>query len=415
MMSGYTPLVIFIASYAGIALGAIPGLAIDRTGVALLGAIAMVATGSLSLQEAGQAVDLPTILMLYALMVISAQYRLGGFYTRTAIRVARHTENPPALLFILMSAAAGLSALLANDIVCFAFTPVICASLARASLSPAPFLIGLACASNIGSAATIIGNPQNMLIGQVGGLSFGRFLLWCAPPSLISLILAFLIIWFIYRGRWKTAEMMMPDHSPELPAYDAWQSGKALVVTAAMIALFFTGVPRELTALGAAGILLCSRRIMTRTILGLVDWHLITLFGSLFVIVAGIGKFGIARHVTERLFSAGININEPLPLSVITLVLSNMVSNVPAVMLIVRHLDLAVTVNLYLLALVSTYAGNLLLIGSIANLITFEQAARYKVRIGFGEHIRVGIPVTVASVLVAAAWFILVSRNTHAL
>lgn len=409
MTAAHLSLVIFIASYAGIALGAVPGLALDRTGVALLGAIAMVATGSLSPAEAGRAVDIPTILILYSLMVVSAQFRLGGFYTRTAIRVAAHTANPPALLFLLMSAGAGLSALLANDIVCFAFTPVICVSLARASLRPAPFLIGLACASNIGSAATIIGNPQNMLIGQVGGLHFGDFMLWCAPPSLVSLLLCYLIVWFTYRGRWRTAPGTEPSAGAELPAYDAWQSRKALCVTAVVVALFFTTIPRELTALGAAGVLLCSRRVMTRTILGLVDWHLITLFCSLFVIIAGVSKFGIPGQAMERLSSAGVNINEPPILALAALALSNVVSNVPAVMLILKHLNLDTKTNLYLLALVSTYAGNLFLIGSIANLITFEQARHYNIRIGFLEHARVGIPVTAASVVAAAAWFAVLS------
>ena len=178
---------IFFLCYTGIALGSLPGVALDRTGFALLGAIAMVACGVLGLGDALHAVDMPTILLLYGLMVVSAQFRLGGFYGWTAVRISQSLDRPAYFLALLMLVSAGLSAVLANDIVCLAFTPVLAVGLLRAGLNPVPFLLGLAVSSNIGSAATIIGNPQNMLIGQVLKLDFGRFLLWCAPPSLIGL------------------------------------------------------------------------------------------------------------------------------------------------------------------------------------------------------------------------------------
>ena len=174
---------LFILTYIGIALGKIPGVALDRVGIALLGAIAMVAFGVLTPEGAFRAIDLSTILLLYSLMIISAQLRLGGFYTWSALKVLTLLARPKRFLLALMLLSGLLSALLANDIVCFAFTPVLAAALIQAQLNPLPFLLGLAVASNIGSAATIIGNPQNMLIGQVGGLGFGRFALWCGIPS----------------------------------------------------------------------------------------------------------------------------------------------------------------------------------------------------------------------------------------
>jgi len=176
--------VIFIITYLGVAIGRIPGLKLDRTGIALLGAIAMIASGAVPLTEAMAAIDLPTIILLYALMLLSARLRLGGFYTWVASRTTSLLDRPRLFLLASMLLAALLSALLANDIVCLAFTPVLCLALLRKGLNPLPFLLGLAAASNIGSAATIIGNPQNMLIGQVGHLHFGSFLLWCTrPPS----------------------------------------------------------------------------------------------------------------------------------------------------------------------------------------------------------------------------------------
>ena len=404
MLSSGTAFIIFLVAYAGIAMGTIPGLAIDRTGIALLGAIAMVITGILTSNEAIQSIDISTILLLYGLMILSAQFRLGGFYTKIALAIVKNVKSPRWFLFILMLTSALLSALLANDIVCLAFTPVICVSIIEASLNPMPFLIGLACASNIGSASTIIGNPQNMLIGQIGSLDFGEFTLWCFPPAAISLAACYLIIIILYRGKWEEKKVGRTGGWKEWPAYNAHQSRKGVVLTAILITLLCTSIPREVTAVAIAGILLCSRKISTRSILSLVDWHLITLFCALFIIVAGIAKYQIPELMVSFLFSMGIDLNTPFTLSLATVALSNIVSNVPAVMLILKNINLAITENLYLLALVSTFAGNLITIGSIANLITLEQAKEYNVRIGFMEHARVGFPVTVATIIIALLW-----------
>ncbi len=396
--------IIFFITYAGIAVGGFPKLAIDRTGIALIGAIAMVATGALRTDEAVKAIDTSTILLLYALMVLSAQFRLGGFYTRTAFGIIKFMNKPEIFLLMLMLTSALLSALLANDIVCLAFTPIVCVSLIKASLNPVPFLIGLACASNIGSAATIIGNPQNMLIGQTAGLDFGRFVLWCTPPSLISLAASYLIIGLMYKGRWTKETQGFMEKRKEWPDYDRHQSMKGIMLTIILIGMFLTPIPRELTAIAVAGILLCSRKMATRTILGLVDWHLITLFCALFIVVEGIVKFGMPQKGVALLLSFGYDINSPFLLSIITLFLSNLVSNVPAVMLLLKNIDLSVTTNLYMLALISTFAGNLITIGSIANLITIEQAKHYNVNISFKEHAKAGIPVTLVSVAIALVW-----------
>ena len=203
MTSEIIALTIFLISYTGIAFGSFPRLVIDRTGIALLGAVAMLGAGILNESEAFNAINLPTILLLYSLMVLSAQFTIGGLYTRVALSLTRFMESPERFLFMLMATSAIFSAFIINDIVCLAFTPIVCVTLLRTSLNPVPFLIGLACASNIGSAATIIGNPQNMLIGQIGGLHFGKYLLWCAPPTVLTLGAAYFIIAFMYRGKWK--------------------------------------------------------------------------------------------------------------------------------------------------------------------------------------------------------------------
>ena len=396
--------IIFLLTYTGIALGSIPGLAIDRTGIALLGAIGMLATGVLNDNEAFKAIDAPTILLLYSLMVLSAQFTVGGFYTKVALSIVRFVTKPAVFLFALIFTSAFLSAVIANDIVCLAFTPVICVAAVRASLNPIPFILALSCASNIGSAATIMGNPQNMLIGQVGGLSFGSFVLWCLPPTLVSLVALYFIILVMYRGKWRDESFVLSKNADGWPKYDSHQSAKALALTVVLILLFFTSIPREVSALTIAGIILCNRKMTTRSILSLVDWHLITLFCALFVVVQGVIKYGIPQSGVLFLGTLGYDINRPMVLSSVTLVLSNLVSNVPAVMLLLKNIDLEQTKNLYLLALVSTYAGNFFIIGSIANLITIEQARLYNISVRFWSHARVGIPVTAASVLVALVW-----------
>ncbi len=398
-------IMIFLATYAGVALGGIPGLALDRTGAALLGAIAMAAAGCVTIPAALGMVDANTIMLLYALMLLSAQFRLAGSYTRLALSLQRCIGRPAGFLLLVMGSSALLSAILVNDVICLAFTPVLTALLLQAGLNPAPYLLGLAIASNIGSAATIIGNPQNMLLGQTGQLDFGAFLAWCGPPSILALLAAYGWICLAYRGRLRrssTPTAPAPGH--DWQAFNPHQHRKALILTAALIALFFTRIPRELTALTAAGVLLCSRRMHTREMLALVDWHLITLFCGLFIVTGVLAHTGLPSALVEAIADRGGNPQNPYLLAGLTAVLSNAVSNVPAVMLLLQFLQPDNTAAWYVVALASTYAGNLVTIGSIANLITIEQAGRYGVKIGFREHARAGVPVTLLSLLILAAW-----------
>lgn len=406
-----TALVIFILTYLGIAFGRLPGLAIDRTGIALLGAIAMVVCGVMTTSEAFQAVDLSTILLLYALMVISAQLRLGGFYAWSAGRITPLLSRPRLFLGASMLLAAGLSAILANDIVCLAFTPVLIHGLVAARLNPLPFLLGLAVASNIGSAATIIGNPQNMLIGQSAHLNFNDFVSWCLPPSTLALVAGYLLIVFFYRHQFTagpesgTAHL---DRRAAWPTFNRQQTAKGLLAIAALIVLFFTSVPREVSAIGLAGLLLCSRRNDTRIILGLVDWHLITLFCALFIVVHGISQGDLPGRLMAYLREGGVHLDNPLVLSGISAFLSNIFSNVPAVMLLIQFLDPGDHRLWYALAVSSTFAGNFILLGSIANLIVVEQAAAEGVLISFKEHARTGIPVTLCSLLILLGWIVVI-------
>lgn len=399
MMRDYV-LIVFAVVYLGMMLGRLPGLALNRAGVAILGAVALLGGGALTSREAWAAVDMPTMSLIFGLMLVSAQLRMGGFYTLCARRVAAARLGPRALLLLVMAAGAGLSALLVNDIVCLAMTPILTEGCLKRGLNPIPYLLGLACAANIGSAATLIGNPQNMLIGQMGGLAFGPFALDCLPPVVAGLVAAWGVIVLVTRGRWALARPAPPV--PSMP-FRAWPSVKGcLLLALALVGFLFAPVPREVTALCAGGFVLLSRRTESRAVFELVDWQLLLLFLGLFVVNHALAQAGLLARLYDAVGSAGVDLSSPAWLFAVTAALSNVISNVPAVMLLLPASPTPQT--RLLLALASTLAGNLFLLGSIANLIVAEQAAKLGVFITWRTHLRVGAPVTLATFAIAGFW-----------
>ncbi len=398
-------LVLFALTYAGIAIGRIPGLALDRTGFALLGAVAFLALGLLDLESAKAAVDAPTIVVLFGMMLLSVQYQLSGLYTAIGDRLAR-TADRKRLLAGTIVVTAGLSAILTNDVVCFALTPLVASALRRTRMDPLPFLFAIACASNLGSALTPIGNPQNILIAQKLDLQFLPFVLACAAPVVLSL--GFLY-WFLSR-RLPDREGDAPGPVVPLPPpvpLDRPEAAKALVLTAAAVVLFLVPtVPTYLTALAIGGVVLTSRRMHTRSMLALVDWHMLALFAGLFVVIRGVEDAGWTVRAAGALRSSGADLSSPLVYVPSVIVLGNLVGNVPAVMLMLPFISRSPTVG-YGLALSSTLAGNAFLVGSVANLIVAEQAERLGIPIRFGAHLRVGLPVAAFSLIVAAAFMAL--------
>ncbi len=393
-------LVVFGVVYAGMILGRLPGLALDRTGVALLGAIALLAAGRMDLDGAWRAVDVSTIALLLGLMVVSAQFRLGGAYAFITRRIASANLSPGLLLGVIIAVCGALSAVLANDIVCLAVAPLLVEACARRKLAPLPFLLGLACASNVGSAATLIGNPQNMLIGQTLDLSFRGYLLDAGVPSALGLVVVWVVLRRAASAPWTGP---MPSGEVEAPPFDRWQAAKGSVVLAGVMAAFlFTSWPRDVVALAAAGVVLSSRRMHSRSMLGLVDWQLLVLFIGLFIVNHALAESGALERFTAAAAGAGLDLGRAPVLFVVTVVLSNLVSNVPAVMLLLpasTHPHAGA-----ILALASTLAGNLLLVGSIANLIVADRAALMGITITWRYHARVGVPVTLLTLALAAAW-----------
>jgi Na+/H+ antiporter NhaD/arsenite permease-like protein len=398
--------VVFAIVYLGMILGALPFLQLDRTGIALLGAIALVALGALTPEEAALSIHLPTLLLLFSFMVLSAQMRLGGFYTWVTLRIAALPLGPAALLAATMLATAALSAVFSNDVVCLAVAPVLAEACLRRGIDPVPYLLGLACAANIGSAATLIGNPQNMLIGQVLGLPFAAYTLEALVPVLISLAAAWGIIARRLGKGFHPETALQERREGAYATFDPWQTAKGLAVAGALVLVFlFTDWPREVAALTGAGVLLMSRRLHSNKMLGLVDWELLVLFIGLFVVNHAFERTGLAAEAMRALADAGMPLAAPAPLFGATFVLSNVVSNVPAVMLLLPAATEPFSGPM--LALVSTLAGNLLIVGSIANIIVVDAARRRGIEIDWRRHAAAGIPVTLASLAIAGAWFAL--------
>jgi Na+/H+ antiporter NhaD/arsenite permease-like protein len=404
------PLVLFVLTYAGLALGRVPGLALDRTGFAVLGAVAFLATGSITVEQAKQAVDAPTLAVLFGMMLLSAQYRQSGLYSAIGGRLAQ-VADPRRLLLGTIVVTALLAAVLTNDVICFALTPLLAGALLASRRPPLPYLLALACAANLGSALTPIGNPQNILIAQSLHLPFLPFMLACAAPVVLSLGVLYLIVAPRLRkseDRSAPVDLAAAEAAAEaehIPLH-RWQAAKAILLTAAAIALFLSPVPAPLTALGIAGFVLTSRRMLTRDMLAQVDWHLLALFVGLFVVGRGFEVSGWTEAARGALAAAGADLAHPAALVVAVSLLSLVVGNVPAVMLLLPFVGRQPATG-YAMALSSTFAGNAVLVGSIANLIVAEQAGRLGVPFGFREHLRVGLPVTLISLGLAAAAMLL--------
>jgi Na+/H+ antiporter NhaD/arsenite permease-like protein len=394
-------LAVFFAVYVGMALGRWPWLRVDRTGIALLGAIALIAGGTIDGFDAMLAVDIPTILVLFGLMILSAQFAACGFYDWCAARIAASLASPGTILALTVFVAGGLSAVLANDIIVFAMTPMLIAGLKGRGLDPRPYLIGLAGGANAGSAATIIGNPQNILIGQAGSIDFWRYLLVAAPPAVAALIIVFVVIWLVWRR-----DFVVPrtEVAISLPALDRMGLVKAILATAALLALFASPAAPAMSVLVIASVLLVSRRLSSREMLSLVDWHLLVLFAGLFIVTETFARTGLPARLLVELTSTGIELTSIWMLVPLTLIGSNVIGNVPMVVLLLAIVPEFSLEALTALAVLSTLAGNLLIVGSLANIIVVERAAQAGVKLGLGDHARCGIPMTLLSMGAAAAW-----------
>jgi Na+/H+ antiporter NhaD/arsenite permease-like protein len=398
-------LVALAGTYLGLALGRLPFFRVDRTGVAIIGGAIVVVSGLLPWDRAVAAVDAHTLVLLFGMMIVAAYLRLSGFFRLVTYAAVRRAHTPVGLLALIIVAAGVLSALFVNDVVCLVMAPIVLDLVRRLQLPPAPYLIALATAANVGSVATLTGNPQNMLVGSFSGISYRAFLLREAPVAVIGLALVFAVIWLAYRRR-------LPAALPTAPLDERGAVHHALMIktvaaVSVMLVAFLAGVPIALVAIGGAAYCLLTRRVNPDKVYREIDWGLLVLFTGLFVVIGGVEAAGLAGEILGGAAAAGLY--RPAVLTVVTAVLSNLVSNVPAVLLfktVIPTFGEPARAWL-LLAMASTLAGNLTILGSVANLIVVEQARGAGVQIGFLEYSRVGVPVTVLTLLVG--WLLLIA------
>ncbi len=395
-------LIIFIITYLFIGLRQIPRLHIDRPAGALVGAVLMIVFGVLPLDQAFAAIDLNTLLLLLGMMIITVYLRIAGFFEFMADKILSLSRTPFQLLVFITLSAGLLSALFVNDTICLLYTPIVLAITMQLRVNPMPYLLALATASNIGSVMTVTGNPQNMLIGIYSKIPYLVFLSALFPVALLGLIVSVAVIWFVYRKE------MDPDAFSSRPATPAYKVRKPLLIKALMVCTgvliaFSLGYSYALVAAAGAVSLLLLGRVSTERIFEGVDWTLLLFFSGLFVVMHGVEVSGLARALIEIVgdlskFSLPVQI---AGLSFVSAVLSNIVSNVPAVMLI-KPVMLSLGEGKFLwlaLAMSSTLAGNFTLIGSVANLIVAQQARR-TVHIGFMEYFRAGALITLITIII---------------
>ena len=391
-----TAFLIFLGTYLVLAIGRLPGFRVDRTGAAIIGAALMIAFNVLTVEEAYAAFDYDTIILLFGMMIVVANLRLSGFFRAVAAWAVERAHRPILMLAAIVAVAGVFSAVFVNDTMCLVLTPLVLEATVALRRNPVPFLLAVAMGANVGSVATITGNPQNMMIGSFSRIGYGAFVAALAPVAVVGLVLTVAAIVIAYWKEFRVEERV----EIEKPAVriDRLLMWKSLAVAAAMLGFFVAGWPVPKVALGAGAVLLLTRRVKPQKVYHEIDWQLLVMFIGLFIVIAGIEKTALAADFFQ--FAARFGLGRVGVLSATSAVLSNIVSNVPAVLIfkpLIPHLANPRQAWL-VLAMSSTLAGNLTLLGSVANLIVVERA-RHQVRIGFWEYFKVGAPLTLATIV----------------
>lgn len=404
---------IFLATYVAMAVGRLPGFRVDRTGAALLGAIAMLVFGKIDVDAAWTSVSFPTMALLFGLMIVSGAFSVSGFYGWLTARAAALELGPAKLLAVMIVTSGVLSSILTNDVVVVAMVPLLLQLCLARRLNTTPFLLGFAFAANSGSAGTIIGSPQNMIIAQGLDLSFVGLMRAAMLPSLLSLVVIWGVLVVLYRGRW-----MLDDAAPTSAAaapppvpLDRVEIAKAAVVTVLVVAAFcLTDWPRELIALAAGAVLLLNRRIASADVMKHVDGDLFILLGGLFVVNAAFASTGIPQQMIADLTQWGLDLKHPVALLVGSGVLSDIVGNNPAVLLLMPYIQGGNPEQTgAAMALGTAMASNVVVFGSLAGIIVVEEAAKRGTPVSLAEFSRAGVPVSLISMLLAAGWLLLLA------
>ena len=396
-----TRLLIFALTYVLIAVQQLPGIRLNRPAASLLGAVAMVVFGGLPLDEAYAAVDMDVIVFLLGVLLLTGYLELGGFFEWAAERVVERMRSARALLGAIVAISGVLSAFFINDTICLVLTPLVLAAIRPLGLPPIPFLLAIALGSNVGSAMAITGNPQNMLVGVTSGISFGAFLEALALPALGGLGIVYGVLAWAYRSDLR-APLAAGQPLPSIQ-FDALLVVKALLVFCAALAGWLAGFSLPLVAVSAGAVMIALAGRDPGEAFARVEWSLLLFFGAIFVVMRGVQDLALVQTFTTEAAAqlTGSRWRDAWVITGAMVALSNLVSNVPAVVLwlpVVPRLEQPEFVWL-VIALSSTFAGNLTLLGSMANLIVAERASARGVKLHFGEYLRVGVPVTVLTLL----------------
>lgn len=391
---------ILLATLIVFTLGKSPVFRVDRAGMSIIGASLMTAFGILSIDEAVQAIDAKTIVVLFSLMVVVSNLKLAGFFTYIGKLVFTHIHSGKTLLLAVTFMSGILSSIVINDIVCLLFTPVVIMICLKVKVNPVPYLLAVAMASNIGSACTFIGNPQNVLIGSLSKVPAGEYFLSAAPISFLGLIMLYLAISFKYGKDLSVRFNFESDNNSIIHKY---LLSKTIIVLALVIIFYLVGFDLSLTASFGAAFLLINARIKPERVYEDIDFNLLIMFIGLFIIIAGVEKSGLLELINSFLPPEYM---KEIPLfSVMAIILSNIVSNVPAVLLLRYYIPVDEQILWQALALLSTIAGNLTVFGSIANLIVIEIAKKQGIKITSRQYLKIGFPLTILLSIISIVWF----------
>jgi Na+/H+ antiporter NhaD/arsenite permease-like protein len=407
-----TRLVILVVTYLLIAVQRVPYLRLNRPSAALLGAVAMVTIGGLPLRDAYAAIDLDVMVFLLGVLLITGFLEIGGFFEWAAGYVVRRARSPRTLLAGVVATSGLLSAFFVNDTICLVLTPLVIAALRPLALAPLPFLLAIALGSNVGSAMTPMGNPQNMLIGVASGIHFARFIASLALPSLGGLLIVFGVVSFVHR---KELSKPLPVAADAPHAhFDPPLVKRSLLVFAGALVGWLAGFSLPLVAITAAAILLAIAQRDPVKAFEKVEWSLLLFFGALFVVMRGARDLPLVSSLTTAAGAQlqGAPLHDAVVTSMAMLALSNLVSNVPAVVLwlpVVPNVA-APSFIWIVMAMSSTFAGNLTLLGSMANLIVAERAEARGERLTFSDYLKVGVPVTLLTLMWGIAALVVVAR-----
>lgn len=394
-------LLIFAVTYFVLAVGRFPGLRIDRTGAAITGASLMVASGALSFPDALAAIDWSTIVLLLGMMIVVANLRLSGFFRLVAAWVMHFAHRPRFLMAGIIGVTGILSAFFVNDTMCLVMTPLVLEVTLALRRNPLPYLLAVAMASNCGSVAAITGNPQNMMIGSLSGISYARFLSVLAPVAAGSLLFTWVVLFYTFR---KEFNYQFIEVGPALRVrVNRPLMWKSLAVAAGMLVCLFVGWPVAQTAMVAGALLLITRRVKPEKVYHDVDWPLLAMFAGLFVVVAGVERTSLERDLVAWAQQSGLDRMEVLTAA--AALLSNLVSNVPAVLVFRPLIPKLADPDLgwLTLAMSSTLAGNFTVLASVANLIVVQQARR-EFTITFWDYFKAGAPLTLLTLAWGIAW-----------